>query len=73
MWYAIIFISFMNVQVLDIDITQEYSSRKECSEKTREELIELLEAISEQLNAVEKKTQKVTVKYKCKKLPFRKT
>ena len=72
MWYALVLISYMNVTVLDIDMTQEYVSRKECRQVTHKYLKDIQATMLEYSNVIEEKTRPPILKYRCKKIPFRK-
>ena len=72
MWYAIMFVSFMNLSMLTLDLENEYSSYKECMNETKEGANELFMAMNEQLRPQEKLLTPPRVSYNCKKIPLRK-
>jgi hypothetical protein len=53
MWYALIFISFLDISHLQFDLDREYASRRACMQQTSIEAEHLLEAINEELGSIQ--------------------
>jgi hypothetical protein len=66
MWYALVFIAFMDIAHLQLDLNNEHPSYKECIEKTQEYIAELDEAIIEETGKLP------NVAYTCKYIDYRK-
>jgi len=74
MWYALIFMSFMGVQGLTVDLNNEYSSFRKCKEATQEAATELKIAMLEELRTSGIIiTDPPEVFFNCTKIPIRKS
>lgn len=72
MWYAIVFISFMNLQHIDVDLRKEYWTSAECIVHTKTYADDLRTALKENITPVETALNKSPyIAFRCVKIPFR--
>lgn len=73
MWFALIFISFLDITHLQLDLDTEYYNQRDCLEATKDNTQDLLEAIYEQLILEQQPiTSRPQVRFTCQYIDLRK-
>lgn len=74
MWYAVVFISYMNITHFQLDLNNNYWTAAECIVETQKRAEDLREALKENTTKVEASINKSPyVVFQCKKIPLRKS
>lgn len=73
MWFALIFISYLEVSHLQLDLDTVYYNRKECFQAQRKEVGHLKDTLIEYSTPAERMLSEPYVAFNCVKIPLRKS